>query len=65
MTRDDSVSAVSMQPGNPRCPRCGHPLRMVLVHGHGQCGTCGMNIQPCCDGDSCTAGQPTPERPNG
>lgn len=49
----------------PRCPTCGHPLRIVHVHGHGQCGACGTNIQPCCDGDFCTAGQPVPDRPSG
>ena len=24
----------------------------MQVHGHGQCATCGTNIQPCCAGDS-------------
>ncbi|MFM8642449.1 MAG: hypothetical protein ACKOV8_10090 [Phycisphaerales bacterium] len=52
-------------PHAPRCPFCGHPLRVVQVHGHGQCATCRTNVQPCCDGDSCTAGQPVPERPAG
>jgi hypothetical protein len=36
-----------------RCPFCGHPLRVVEVHGHGQCAVCCTNLQPCCDGERC------------
>lgn len=43
----------------PRCSACGHPSRVVWVHGHGQCATCGTNIEPCCDGAPC----PTSLRP--
>lgn len=36
-----------------RCPACGYALRIVWVHGHGQCAKCGVNVQPCCDGAPC------------
>lgn len=32
------------------CPWCMKPIQIIWVHGHGQCGHCGINIQPCCDG---------------
>ncbi len=32
------------------CPYCGARTVPVHVHGHAQCGTCGINIEPCCDG---------------
>ena len=34
------------------CPWCGSLRGVVHVHGHGQCLTCGTNIEPCCTGDS-------------
>ena len=34
-----------------RCNWCAAPLRPVEVHGHVQCGTCGINIEPCCGGE--------------
>jgi uncharacterized protein (DUF983 family) len=34
------------------CPNCGSTLFVIWVHGHGQCTVCGMNILPCCEGDS-------------
>lgn len=33
-----------------RCPSCGHVAALVHVHGHGQCGHCGTNLEPCCSG---------------
>lgn len=33
-----------------RCPVCGQPLQLVWVHGHGQCTSCGQNVEPCCQG---------------
>lgn len=33
-----------------RCPMCGSTAPAVFVHGHLQCGTCGVNIDPCCGG---------------
>lgn len=33
-----------------RCPVCGQPLQLVWVHGHGQCSSCGQNVEPCCQG---------------
>lgn len=34
------------------CPWCGAATIPVHVHGHAQCGGCGANIEPCCDGAS-------------
>ncbi len=48
-------------PGNGRCPFCGHPLEEVVVHGHVQCARCGMNLVPCCNGETAAplpAGEP-------
>jgi hypothetical protein len=33
-----------------RCPYCSARLRVVHVHGHGQCAVCGTSIDPCCTG---------------
>jgi len=38
------------RPQPARCPACGHALEVIQVHGHGQCATCGTNIDPCCSG---------------
>lgn len=32
------------------CPYCNARTAPVHVHGHAQCGACGVNIEPCCDG---------------
>ena len=32
------------------CPYCGALSAVVFVHGHGQCGHCGVNTEPCCGG---------------
>ncbi|MBZ0153512.1 MAG: hypothetical protein K8J09_18460 [Planctomycetes bacterium] len=32
------------------CPWCGALAAVVHVHGHGQCGHCGGNLEPCCSG---------------
>ena len=31
------------------CPRCHSKLR-EFVHGHVQCGTCWLILEPCCEG---------------
>jgi hypothetical protein len=36
-----------------RCPRCGSAAGLHYVHGHAQCGTCGANIEDCCQGAAC------------
>ena len=36
--------------GAERCPYCGFLGPVVDVHGHAQCGHCGTNIGPCCNG---------------
>ena len=36
----------------PRCPSCGRS-GYYLVHGHGQCAHCKINVMPCCDGENC------------
>lgn len=32
------------------CPMCGSTVPPVFVHGHVQCATCTVNIDPCCGG---------------
>ena len=29
---------------------CGSRAEPIYVHGHSQCATCGVNIDPCCGG---------------
>ncbi|MEX0823193.1 MAG: hypothetical protein WD008_02325 [Balneolaceae bacterium] len=36
-----------------RCLYCGMPAQLVWVHGHGQCSSCGTNVDECCRGESC------------
>jgi hypothetical protein len=36
-----------------RCPRCGSTAGLHYVHGHAQCGTCGANVEDCCQGAAC------------
>lgn len=36
-----------------RCVYCGAPAAIVWVHGHGQCSSCGINIEECCSGEQC------------
>ncbi len=55
-------------PGTPtaeRCPWCGRPLRLVFVHGHEQCASCGAPVVPCCEGTPLGPGEvcPLPEPP--
>ena len=35
-----------------RCNYCGMITEQVRVHGHEQCVNCGVNVEPCCDGDN-------------
>lgn len=37
------------------CPQCARPLRVVWVHGHGQCAACSFVLAPCCDGETADA----------
>ena len=30
------------------CPTCNRATEIVFIHGHGQCGFCKTNIDPCC-----------------
>jgi len=32
------------------CPMCGSTEQPIYVHGHSQCATCKINIDPCCGG---------------
>ncbi|MSR37929.1 MAG: hypothetical protein EXS02_03720 [Planctomycetes bacterium] len=34
------------------CNYCGVRITIVHVHGHGQCSSCGTNVEPCCSGAS-------------
>jgi hypothetical protein len=36
-----------------RCTYCGATSPLVWVHGHGQCANCGINVEECCQGESC------------
>ncbi len=50
-----------MHPDQQRCDFCGHPTKIVWVHGHGQCNVCGINVEPCCQGgETCPAESTTP-----
>ena len=42
-----------------RCPRCQSPLKMVQVHGHGQCMYCKAVIDDCCQGETCQVLSPS------
>lgn len=35
------------------CSWCGQITQVIWVHGHGQCSSCGYNIDECCRGESC------------
>ena len=35
------------------CSWCGQPTQIIWVHGHGQCSSCGTNIDECCRGEQC------------
>jgi transposase len=35
------------------CAYCGEQAPLVWVHGHGQCAHCGINVQECCQGETC------------
>ena len=40
---------------NPKiqiCPACNKAIEVGWVHGHGQCGFCKNNIDPCCNGET-------------
>jgi hypothetical protein len=36
------------------CPWCNRVADIIWVHGHGQCSSCGLNINECCSGEQCT-----------
>lgn len=36
-----------------RCPYCKEELKIIWVHGHGQCKWCKHNIEECCTGEIC------------
>ena len=40
----------SPMPCEERCPYCTSVLQVIWVHGHGQCASCGINVEPCCSG---------------
>lgn len=42
------------KPENRRCLYCGQIASLVWVHGHGQCASCGINVDECCSGESCS-----------
>lgn len=35
------------------CLWCGQSAQIIWVHGHGQCSSCGINIDECCRGEQC------------
>lgn len=39
-----------------RCVYCGAQAPVVWVHGHGQCASCGINVEECCRGEQCEHG---------
>jgi hypothetical protein len=52
-----------MRPDFQLCPYCGQPLRLVWVHGHGQCAVCHTNVDECCRGESAGGEKPSAEGP--
>ncbi|WP_170245673.1 hypothetical protein [Fodinibius salinus] len=46
-------TAENKNEGARRCPFCGSQAPLVWVHGHGQCAECGINVQECCQGETC------------
>lgn len=38
------------KPGR-RCDYCSSEAPVVWVHGHGQCASCGINVDECCRGE--------------
>lgn len=46
------MSSAPHDENRQRCAYCGTALHVVHVHGHGQCGLCGTNVEPCCSGAS-------------
>ena len=51
----ESVSVTEGQiEGSQRCPWCGQFVTLVWVHGHGQCPKCGINVDECCRGETCS-----------
>jgi len=52
----DAVDAAP--PGGRYCPSCGLPLRLLWLHGHGECELCHTVLEECCQG----SGQETTTR---
>ncbi|MFO0931318.1 MAG: hypothetical protein U1E39_01265 [Planctomycetota bacterium] len=48
----DALPRAAARADAGRCPWCGFPARPVAVHGHVQCATCGVNVDPCCGGET-------------
>ena len=42
-----------MKENQIRCPFCQQISHLIIVHGHGQCSKCGINIDECCNGEVC------------
>ncbi len=41
------------------CPWCCRITNIIWVHGHGQCAFCGINIDECCRGETCSNENPS------
>ncbi|TVQ65497.1 MAG: hypothetical protein EA360_09310 [Balneolaceae bacterium] len=50
------ISSQNQHPAGRRCLYCGQYAPMIWVHGHGQCASCGINVDECCRGESCSFG---------
>jgi len=49
----DNTSEQNQQTESRRCMYCGQLAPLVWVHGHGQCASCGINVEECCSGETC------------
>lgn len=53
MPPTDNNQAVCRDGEDRRCVYCGNVAQVVWVHGHGQCASCGINVEECCRGEQC------------
>lgn len=53
LNSSESYRNTSHAQNQRRCIYCGQLAPLVWVHGHGQCASCGINVEECCRGENC------------